>query len=95
MVGRDGKLNFWYGNWTKLGPLRQLIQGPLPREAPSWEVKDVILDTRWDWSNMPFVYPPEIKLMLQATLIPLIGRGSDKIAWMHNPRGDFDLKECL
>ena len=22
MVGSDSKLNFWYGNWTKLGPLR-------------------------------------------------------------------------
>jgi len=64
MVRRDRKLNFLYGNWTKLGPLQQLIQGPLPREASSWEVKDVILDTGWDWNRMPFVFPPKIKLML-------------------------------
>nr|XP_023911030.1 uncharacterized protein LOC112022645 [Quercus suber] len=75
-------------------PLWQLIQGPLPREAPSWEVKDVILDIRWDWSRMPFDFPPKIKLMLQATPMPLLGRGSDKIEWMHNPRGDFDLKSA-
>jgi len=26
--------------------------------------------------------------------MPLIGRGSDKLAWMNNPRGDFDLKSA-
>ena len=77
-----------------MGPLQQLIQGPLPREAPSWEVKDVILDTGWDWDRMSLVFRPEIKLILQATLMPLIGRGSNKLAWMNNPRGYFDLKSA-
>ena len=24
-VGKDSKINFWYGNWTKQGSIRQLI----------------------------------------------------------------------
>ena len=32
--------------------------------------------------------------MIQATLISLIGRGSDRIAWIGNPRGIFDLKSA-
>ena len=41
MIGRDSKLNFWYSNRTKKGPLQQLIQGPLTQEASMLEVKDV------------------------------------------------------
>ena len=41
MIGRDSKLNFWYSNWTKKGPLRRLIQGPLTQVASMLEVKDV------------------------------------------------------
>lgn len=59
-----------------------------------WEVKDVMLDTRWDWDRMPFVFPSEIQLMLQATSMPLVGRGRDKLAWVNNPKGDFNLKSA-
>lgn len=54
-----------------------------------------MLDTGWDWDRIPFDFPPEIKLMFQAILINLIGRGSDRLAWVNNPRGDFDLKRLI
>ena len=91
-VDRDSKLSFWYGNWTKMGPLRHLIQGPLTREASKWEVKDLMIDDGRDLDQIPFVLPSNIKLMLQAIPIPLTGRGSDRLAWLNNPRGDLDLK---
>lgn len=40
MVGRDSNLSFWLGNWTKRGPTRKLIQGPLTQEADHCEIKD-------------------------------------------------------
>lgn len=49
MVDKDSNLNFWRGNWTKKGPLRQLVQGPLTQEASQWEVKDIMWDSGWDW----------------------------------------------
>ena len=30
MISRDSNVSFWRGNWLNKGPLRNLIQGPLP-----------------------------------------------------------------
>ena len=93
-VGRDSKISFWNGNWTKKGPIRQLIQGPLTQEALALEIKDVIQDSGWNWSKLPFDFPLDCKLMLQAILISHLGRGCDRIAWADNPKGIFDLKSA-
>ena len=53
-----------------------------------------MLNTGWDWDQIPFDFPPEIKFLFQAIPIPLIGRGSDRLAWVNNPRGDFNLKSA-
>ena len=45
-VGKDSKINFWYGNWTK-------------QEASMLEIKDVIQDSGWDWNKLPFEFPLE------------------------------------
>lgn len=94
MVGRDNNLSFWLGNWTKRRPIRKLIQGHLTQEAALCEVKDVMVDTSWDWSKIPFNLPKDIKLMIQATPISMTGRGSDRLAWVDNPKGNFDLKRA-
>ena len=92
-VGKDSKINF-YGNWTKQGPIRQLIQGPLTWEASMLEIKDVIQDSGWDWNKLPFEFPLDCKLMLQAIPVSRQGRGSDRLAWVENPKGIFDLKSA-
>ena len=73
MVGRDSMLSFWHGKWMKQGPLRHLIQGPLTRGASNWAIKDIMVDSGIDWNRVPFVFPPEIKHVLQATPLSLIG----------------------
>ena len=80
MVGRNSNLNFWYGKWLKEGPLRQLIQGPLPRDVANWGIKDILGDSGLDWSCMPFIFPTDIKEKLQATPFSLTSRGGDKLA---------------
>ena len=45
-VGKDSKINFWYGNWTK-------------QEASMLEIKDVTQDSAWDWNKLPFEFPLE------------------------------------
>ena len=94
MVGRESKLSFWYGNWSKKGPLRHLIQGPLNCEESKWEVKDLMTDMGWNLDQISFVLLLEVKLMIQATPIPLTGRGRDSLAWKDNPRGIFDLRSA-
>ena len=51
-------------------------------------------DMGWDLNQISFVLPLEVKLMIQATLIPLTGRGRDSLAWRDNPRGVFDLRSA-
>ena len=58
------------------------------------EVKDVIQDSGWNWSKLPFEFPLDYKLMLQAIPISFQGRGSDRLAWAENPRGIFGLKSA-
>ena len=58
------------------------------------EIKDVIQDLGWNWSKLPFDFPLDCKLMLQAIPISHLGRGCDRIAWADNPKGIFDLKSA-
>ena len=85
---------FWYEKWTKQGHIQQLIQGPLTQEASMLEIKDVIQDSRWDWNKLPFEFPLDGKLMLQAVPISLQGRGNNRLAWVENPRDIFYLKSA-
>ena len=94
MVGRNSTLSFWYGKWSKEGPLRQLIQGPLPWDAANWGIKDILGDSGLDWSCMPFIFPTDIKEKLQATPFSLTSKGGDKLAWAENPMGCFELKSA-
>ena len=82
------------GNWTKQDSIQKLIQGPLTLEATMLEIKDVIQDSGWNWSKLPFEFPSDCKLMLQAITISFQGRGSDRLVWVGNPRGSFDLKSA-
>ena len=71
-----------------------MIRNPLTLEASHWEVKDVVTDTGWDWDKIPFDFPTDIKLLIQATPISMTDRGSDRLTWMDNPKGNFDLKSA-
>ena len=51
-------------------------------------------DTGWDWDKIPFDFPTDIKLLIQATPISMTDRGSDRLTWMDNPKGNFDLKSA-
>ena len=93
-IGRDSTLNFWLDSWMAQGPLRHLIQGPLTREATQFKVKDVFTDAGWQWGQIPFDLPSNLKSLIQAIPISAVSRGSDKLAWAGNPRGSFDLKSA-
>ncbi|KAK9999984.1 hypothetical protein SO802_019587 [Lithocarpus litseifolius] len=48
----------------------------------------------FDKGSMWTVGRENIKLMIQATPIAMTGRGKDRLVWMENPRGVFDLKSA-
>lgn len=92
MISRDSNISFWGGNWLSKGPLRNLIHEPLTQDAIHLEIKDVLTDMGWDWSLIPFDLPLDIKSLVQAIPTPITSRGRDRISWMGNPRGTFDLR---
>lgn len=93
-IGRDSTLNFWHDSWMAQGPLHHLIQGPLTQEATLLKVNNVSTDTRWQWGQIPFDLPSDLKSLIQATPVSTVSRGSEKLAWAGNPRGSFDLKSA-
>lgn len=79
-IGRDSTLNFWHDSWMAQGPLHHLIQGPLTQEATLLKVNNVSTDTGWQWGQIPFDLPSDLKSLIQATLVSTVSRGSEKLA---------------
>lgn len=42
----------------------------------------------------PFDLPTEIKSIIQAVPMSIVGGGRDRLAWVGNSRGMFDLKSA-
>ena len=94
MISRDSNVSFWRGNWLNKRLLWNLIQGPLSQGASQLEVKDVLTDTGWDWSKIPFELPLDVKSLIQAIPTTFTSRGRERISWMGNPKGTFDLRSA-
>ena len=92
--GHNSKLNFWFDCWSDLGPLRNLLQGPLPHETENLKVRDVCTTSGWDWSSIPFDFPPEIKASVQAVPTPIFVRNEDKLEWKFSPKGGFNARSA-
>ena len=90
-IGRESNLSLWNDSWTKMGPLRQAIQGPLTREAMDLRVRDVVSVGGWDWTKIPFVFSDPTKLELQAIPVVLASRGGDKLTWIDSEHGTFNI----
>ena len=71
-----------------------MIQGLLTREAAHLEVKDAIINSRWDWDWIPFVLPVDIRDLIQAIPMSITSKGSDRLAWMGSAKGGFDVKSA-
>ena len=58
------------------------------------EVKDILVDTGWNWGKIPFELPVVFKRMIQATPTAVVSRGVDKLAWVDSPKGTFNLSSA-
>lgn len=95
LPGFESNLEFWHNNWTNFGPLRNIIHGPLSKEAANLKIKDVVNNTsRWDWSSIQMTFLEEIFRDIKATPIPFSIRLEDRLAWKYSAKGDFDLKSA-
>ena len=94
LVGSDCKLNIWHSNWKNGGALQHLILGPITQEASRLEVRDLMLETSWDWEKLPFELPVDIKRMILAIPTTILGGGNDKLVWSRTPHNSFDMKSA-
>lgn len=91
MLGRESNLNFWEDNWL---PICGSVQGPLPLQEASLQVKDVFLTNGWNWEAISMALPSHILSKLKATLISMATRGEDRLVWAVSAGGNFDLKSA-
>ena len=95
LSGFENKMAFWYDNWSNLGPLRNIIHGPLTLESSKLKIKDVADYTgSWNWSIIQMELPEDFISELKATPIPLSSRLEDRLVWKCSPKGAFDLKSA-
>ncbi|XP_060210542.1 uncharacterized protein LOC132637478 [Lycium barbarum] len=57
---RDGSANFWYNNWTKLGPLADLMPSNFPINDNIQEVKDVMINDKWNVQKLQQTVPEDV-----------------------------------
>ena len=67
--GHESNLDFWLDSWSDLGPFRSIIHDPIPLESTNLKVKDVFHG--WNWSDIPFDFPLDIKESIKAVPLPL------------------------
>ena len=90
----ESSVSFWHDNWSKIGTLRSIIQGPLTIESNMLKVKDVARLDGWDWNLLQIEIPENIRREVQATPISCVARNKDRIAWKPSPKGSFDLRSA-
>ena len=95
LPGFESKMDFWYDNWSKFGPLRSIIHGPLSQESSILKIKDVAdYTSRWNWPIIQMELLDEVIRELKAIPIPLSDRVEDRLVWKCSPKGVFDLKSA-
>ena len=92
--GYESSLNFWSDCWLNSGPISASIHGPLPLDSVNLTLKDLRTPYGWNWAAIPFVFPPDIKVEIQAVAMPVTARSCDKLAWKFSAKGSFDMKSA-
>ena len=75
---RESNLSFWFDSWTSQGPLRQVVQGPLPLESEKMKIRDVVDESGWKWDLIPFDLPLNYRKEIQAIPFALTIRSQDR-----------------
>lgn len=57
-------------------------------------MKDVLLDSGWDWGQIPFALPADIKELILAMLMSITSIKTDRLVWAGSAKGEFDVKSA-
>ncbi|OMO84606.1 hypothetical protein COLO4_21945 [Corchorus olitorius] len=95
VVKNGSNISLWNDNWTKLGPIHHLIQGPLQQQEEDISVREALIFFE-DHNSFPlsFTFPDKILHRIIAVATPSYHRGSDKLCWNFSPFGIFSLSSA-
>lgn len=73
---------FWTDNWCHLGPIHNLIFGPLLSHEASLKVDNICYAPRnWDWNNISFYLPRTICDAISAVPVNTLANSIDQLVW--------------
>lgn len=94
IIGNNSNLSFWYDKRTTFGPFRHFIHGPLTFAKEKLLVKNTIVDSQWDCSQISFVIPDSWLMALKAIPLRKASVSNDKLCWDGKAKGFFDSKHA-
>lgn len=85
----NGEVNFWYDNWSILGPLYKVMHFEI--RTPDVLVKDVLLNGRWNWNAIQNQLPNQTKLRISNMYLTLNNDEQDLPIWSPTNTGKFTI----
>ncbi|XP_059306329.1 uncharacterized protein LOC132057744 [Lycium ferocissimum] len=92
---RNGFANFWFDNWTKLGPLTQLMPANFPMNDSIQEVADLMENGKWSYQKLQQTVPKDIVDHIRKEVhIDTPSENMDKAWWMLTGSGKYTVSSA-
>lgn len=93
IIHYGSQTSLWFDNWLPMGPLRNLISGPLLLHDENLTVADALtLEGFWDWQHISFTLPQKIYHAFISSPRDPLSSTHDVISWGHSSNGIFSVK---
>ncbi|OMO73242.1 reverse transcriptase [Corchorus capsularis] len=95
-VIKDGnRASLWMDDWTGLGPLKELVVGPLHQHEDRLTVRTIIDgEGGWDFSVLSLQLPHRVCQAIWAIPIQATSTGQDCLSWKGTADGKFTIKSA-
>lgn len=95
VLGNGLNTSFWFDSWNPLGPIRDLLCGPLQPHIYNLKVADMVgMDGSWAWEKSSFFIPHDIQAVIKAVFLDRGSYRDDRTVWRFKKDGMFNLKSA-
>ncbi|XP_060210738.1 uncharacterized protein LOC132637701 [Lycium barbarum] len=92
---RNGSANFWYDNWTKLGPLVDVMPSNFPMDESIQDVDEIMMDGRWNIPKLQQTVPKDlVEYILKIFSRDAVNHSMEKAWWLLNGNGNFTVSSA-
>ena len=93
-IGDGRTISLWYQWWVGNEPLVRVVTGAIPEYMSHWQVKEIILNGRWDTQKIDHLIPPDLLKQIREILLATVGAGEDDYIWKFEKNGSFSVKSA-